>query len=138
MSTVFYGKVVPGGVMALGAGESSKLEDLHGREVKVTLTKSRNTKFHRLFFAMLKASLEMIDSNYNMEQWRAVVIAGAGHCDFVTLHDRLVAVPKSISFSNMDETEFGKVYNDAVGWICENYLTDPETIKAQAQFLSFL
>lgn len=140
MATEVHVRVVPGGLMCLGAAEASKIEDLRGRELKAKLTQPRNPRFHRLFFAALKAGLDMADLELSMESWRAMVTCGAGHCDFVNGPKGLVAVPRSIAWATMDETEFHTLYNDVIGFICREYLhgTTPEELDEQAQFMAFL
>ena len=134
-------RVVPGGLQCLGPAEASKLEEMNGQEVKAKLTKPRNARFHRLYFAMLKAGIDMADVTLNMEQWRALVICGAGHCDFTTSNaGTLVAVPKSIAWSSMDELSFQQLYQDSISYICQEYLhgTTPDELDSQAQFLAFM
>jgi hypothetical protein len=140
VATEIMCKVVTGGLQCLGMAEASKLEDLHGREVMATIKQARNPKFHRLYFAMLKASIDMAHTDYTMEQWRAIVTVGAGHCDFVEHDEKMIAIPNSISFGKMDETQFDKLYNDSVTFICSHYLhgTEPDELDREARFVAFL
>jgi len=108
-----------------------------GDDVKCKVTKSRNLDFHRKFFAMLRATFDMQDEFETMPQWRAVCIAGAGYCDFIQGHEQLVAIPKSIAFHKMDETEFNRVYQDALTFICARYVDDsPERLATILEFTS--
>ena len=107
-----------------------------GDDVMCNITKPRNLKFHRLFFAMIHATFEMQDEYETHEQWRAVVTAGAGYCDFIeSKENQLVAVPKSIAFGRMDETQFAKLYQDVLTFICARYVDDtPERLATILEF----
>jgi len=140
VATEIICRVVPGGLRAANEVEAEKLETLRGRDVLVKISQPRNLGFHKLFFAMLKISLDMADIEINAEQWRAIVTVGAGWCTFVPGRQGLIAVPKSISFGAMDETEFHRLYEAAIGFICANYVfaATPRDLDAQARFLAFL
>ena len=140
MATKLVMRVAPGGLRCANEAEAEKLEGLHGREVMVTISQPRNIRFHKKFFAMLHAALQMADLEVSAEQWRAMVTAGAGWCDFVPGRDGLIAVPRSIAFGSMDETEFAKLYEDCIRFICANYLPDttPEALADAAEFVGFL
>lgn len=122
MATEIVTRVVPGGLMAVNEAEASKMEALIGQQVMARITRPRNLEFHRRFFAMLKTTLDMVDLNVNMEQWRHMVTVGAGHCTWVELGNLPIPIPKSISFTHMDQVEFERVYADAITFICDNYL----------------
>ena len=130
-------KVMPGGLRVVNSAEATKLEHLIGKEVSARIHIPRNLKFTRKFFAMLKSALDMSDVQMNDEQWRAWVIAGAGWCDFLKYGDKLVAVPKSISFASMDDAEFERLYQDCLTFICAKYVKDetPETLDQMMQFM---
>jgi hypothetical protein len=129
-------KVVPGGLRAANVAEASKLDELVGREVMATLKADRNLGFHKKFFALLKYSRDMADTEMNAEQWRAIVTCGAGHCTWVHHEGKSIAIPKSISFASMDEVEFEQLYSDALDYICKNYVHDsPEELDAILSFM---
>ena len=129
-------KVLPGGLRCVNDAESTKLENLIGKEVQVTVKQPRNLKFHRKFFAMLNMAQSMADVTINPEQWRHLVLAGAGYCTFHKIGDKMVAIPVSISFSSMDEVEFSQLYSDCLDFICLNYVDDtPESLNAMLQFM---
>jgi hypothetical protein len=129
-------RVQPGGLMAVNAAEASKLDDMLGREVQATISQPRNLKFHRKFFAMLHTAQHMADVNLNAEQWRKLVLTGAGYCTFHEIGSRMIAIPKSISFGSMDETEFAKLYSDCLDFICANYVDErPESLDAMLSFM---
>ena len=136
MAADVYMRVVPGGLMASNAAEASKLEDLVGKEVRCVVSQPRNIGFHKKYFAMLKVGYDMADTPFNMEQFRLYVQAGAGWCEFLQGHDgNLVAVPKSISFTSMDQFEFQVLYSDVLNFICEQWALDYDQIERIVEFL---
>lgn len=101
----------------------------NGMEGVVTFKVPRNGRFHKKFMAMLRETLNRADVEMNFNQWRWTVVAESGHCEFIEADGNLIAVPKSISFDNMDETEAQQVYKDVLNHICDKYLhDDPEAL----------
>ena len=135
MAVELVARVVPGGLMAVNAPEASKLDNLKGREVQVKISIPRNLAFHRRFFALLSVARDLADTEFNAEQFRAVCITGAGYCDFIEHDGKMVAIPRSISFASMDDTEFENLYSDVLDFICSNWVIDYNQID---QILSFL
>lgn len=67
----------------------------------------RSPKFHRLHFAMLGMLFDNQEQFANPEDMRKWVEVGAGHCQFVPgPKGRLVALPLSIAYDSLDDTEF--------------------------------
>jgi len=136
MTTDVIVQVVPGGLRAVNGIESEKLDSLRGREVMAKLAQPRNIRFHRKFFALLGVARDMANTDFNEEQFRAFCIAGAGHCDFIPGHDgKLVAIPKSISFANMDETEFNRVYQNVLTFIVQYWKLNEQQLTRIVDFM---
>lgn len=136
MATDIIVRAVPGGFMCANAIESEKAEQLRGKELMATFTQSRNIRFHKKFFALLGVARDMADTDYNAEQFRAYVTVGAGYCEFIQDSEGgVVAIPKSISFAKMDETEFNRLYNDALTFICQKWALDTNQVN---QIVSFM
>lgn len=116
-----------------GLLEKFKLGDL----ITIRITKDRNPLFHRKFFAMLAETFDMQDQFQNKEQWRHAVTVGAGWCDYFKVGNKLVAVPRSISFENMDDDlEFQNLYEDVIGHIEQVYVQgDPGHLHQLLEFL---
>ena len=77
------------------------------------LTQPRNYRFHKKFFALIKACFEFQNRIDNMELLRKLLIVEAGYCDLFQYPDgRLLFLAESISFAKCDQTKFDKVYND--------------------------
>ena len=83
-------------------------------EVKVV----RNVDFHRKYFAMISYAWEYlneveVERFKTKDNFRKYLEITAGHCD-VIFHPRLqefVEIPKSISFSSMDNASFSDLYD---------------------------
>ena len=79
----------------------------------------RSPQHHRLFFAKLHALAdrqEQFDTADKLRQWLTV---GAGYADFMPgPKGRMVAIPKSIAWSKLDEVEFADLHHqvDAFLW----------------------
>lgn len=128
--------VVPGGLMAANAVEAEKLEQFRGKEMMVRISVPRNLAFHKKFMALIGVAFDMADHALDREAFRAYVTAGAGWCHWIAGADgNLVAVPKSVSFAAMDESEFQRLYSDVAGFICRTWVVDEEQLYRVLDFL---
>ena len=90
-----------------------KIGQAYSMEVKVV----RNVDFHRKYFAMISYAWEYlneveVERFKTKDNFRKYLEITAGHCD-VIFHPRLqefVEIPKSISFSSMDNASFSDLY----------------------------
>lgn len=90
-----------------------KVGQTYSMEVKVV----RNVDFHRKYFAMISYAWEYlneveVERFKTKDNFRKYIEITAGHCD-VIFHPRLqefVEIPKSISFSSMDNAAFSDLY----------------------------
>lgn len=103
----------------------SRLNNLEAGELCTIDAKvPRNSKFHRKFFAMLNLGFESWEparqhKSYkgkpvqkNFERFRSDVLILAGFYEQTFgLDGRMKLEAKSISFANMDDAEFERVYN---------------------------
>ena len=91
-----------------------KIGETYSVEIKVV----RNLDFHRKYFSLISYSWEFLNeqetANFKTkENFRKYLEISAGHCE-VIYHPRLqefVEVPKSISFSKMDNAAFNQLYD---------------------------
>lgn len=83
-----------------------------GDEVEITLTKPRNIKFHRKFFALINLVFQNQEIYNNPEHLRYDLTIEAGFYD-VTYNwlGEEIKRAKSISFAKMEEPEFAELYN---------------------------
>ena len=81
---------------------------------EIKYTKRRNVKFHRKFFALLKIAYENQSDYRLMEDLRRDLVITSGHYEEVlnAITGEVYKIAKSISFHNMDETEFSLIYED--------------------------
>src|SRR3990167_8342248 len=85
-----------------------KIGEVYSCEIK----KERNYEFHKKFFALIKLGHENTKLEMPEDAYRAYVTMKAGFADVYDLPSgKKMALPKSISFSNMDGDEFQKLYN---------------------------
>jgi hypothetical protein len=78
-----------------------------GECVRLAFWIPRSPQFHRRHFALLGAVFEQQEQFADREQFRMWVQVGAGHCDFVPgPKGRMVALPKSIAWHKLEDTEF--------------------------------
>jgi hypothetical protein len=110
-----------------------------GEFFTLSYKKPRNVRFHRKFFALLNHAFEHWEPESgrkrlkykglaiekNFERFRADITVLAGY--YVPSYDtkgRLVLEPKSISFANMEEEEFEKLYAAVLDALLKHVLTN--------------
>lgn len=79
----------------------------------------RSLPHHRLFFVKLSALMDMQEQFDAENKLRAWLTVGAGYADFVPgPTGRMVALPQSIAFDKLDETDFADLHArvDAFLW----------------------
>ena len=143
-----------GGLIPADADTQEWLEGINaGKTMSATIRMTRNGKFLRKFFALLKCAYAnhdwpMIETQWGpaqctYEQFRKFITVKCGHFDMVvTPRGDVRAEAKSISFAKMSEDEFDKLYNDALNFILAEYLspkgwTEEQMNNAVNQIMSF-
>lgn len=98
---------------------------------EIKYTKKRNVRFHRKFFALLKIAYENQSDYRLMEDLRRDLIITSGHYEEVVnaITGEVYKIAKSISFSNMDETEFSLIYEDVKNVIVRWLGIDNESLE---------
>lgn len=92
-----------------------------GQQIRADLVKARNLKFHGKFFSLLTMAFEYWEpelpvykgqvAEKNFEKFRSDVTVMAGYYDVVAnMRGEVQLIAKSISFANMDDTEFQELY----------------------------
>ena len=104
-------------------------------EYKAELTRPRNLKFHRLFFALVKVAFDawdMPDSEYksvkiekNLDRFRKdlLIMAGYGY-PVVNIKGDVRFEAQSMSFGSMDQDEFETLYNRVIDVILSKVLSN--------------
>lgn len=106
-----------------------------GDVVRADFKKARNGKFHRKYMALLTLAYDyfnpqpvqyrgqQITPAKNFDEFRRWVAVQAGFYDVVGYPDGSVRVrAKSISFANMDDTEFHDLYSATIDVLLQNVL----------------
>jgi len=88
-----------------------------GEKVMCEVRKPRNINHHRKFFALLNKVCDNLDQPVTVEMLLGLIKLRTGHCDLIDTVKGTVAVPRSIAFENMDQTEFDAFWNRAVDFI---------------------
>lgn len=93
-----------------------------GKVYRMDFTEIRNAKFHRKFFAMLNVGFDawepdqkeykgiLVEKNFDRFRKDCVILAGFYDAAY-DINGEVRLTAKSISFANMEEEEFGKLYN---------------------------
>lgn len=127
MTTLFVRKE-SGLIKPIDEMAEDELLDLPDGEYKCELSKVRNARFHRKFFALLNEAFkiwepELIVGDFetprkSFERFRKdlCILAGFYH-QSVGLDGRLHFEAESISFASMDDVKFEKVYNQVLNVI---------------------
>jgi hypothetical protein len=113
--TVFLTRTL-GGFRAANAIAVEALERIPaGQEIKAEITRPRNLRHHRKFFALLQVIFPHQQTYSTMRAFRAALTCAAGHCEVALLPDgRTILVPESISFGKLDQAAFEQFYERAL------------------------
>lgn len=109
-----------------------------GQLVTMDCKQSRNLKFHRLFFAILR----LIGDNSNPHISEAAALlcakAAAGHGEWLDTGRRELFVPASISFARMDQAAFEEFVAKAIPPVVQRFMegTAPDDVIAEAMELA--
>jgi hypothetical protein len=83
-----------------------------GQTLAFSYRMPRSPAHHRLFFAKLGSLLSRTEAFDDLDKLRYWLVMGAGYCDFVPgLDGKPNAIPKSLDFTQMDETEFAELHH---------------------------
>lgn len=94
-----------------------------GELVRVKISKPRNPKHHSRMWVLLTKVIEAGAPFPNEEALLFYIKVRLGHCDVVEgLGGHRYPMPKSISFSAMDQTAFNKFYDGAIKVISSEVL----------------
>jgi hypothetical protein len=116
-----------------------------GEEYQAEIKQPRNIRFHNLYFALINCTWEYLNErqveffNGNKEVFRKSLEVAAGHCDkvFSFRLKEWVDVPKSVSFSSMDEHEFRDLYDRVKDVIFNTILKDISIEEFNKNLINF-
>ena len=121
----------------LYADDFEKLDALRvGEEVNAKITKKRNLRHHRKFFALLNIVAENMPEHLEkryptVETIRRELKMELGYYDeYVSTNGLVYYIPKSMDFVSMDDLQFREFYNKAVNAVVRVFLpgADPDGI----------
>lgn len=112
-----------------------KVGDLLFAEVR----KPRNPAFHRKFFALLGYAFDCQETYTDRETFRQAVLLMAQVVDLVPTPDGGVKpVPRSLSFSAMDDVAFSRVYQQCLTAICDHFVQGQDAAEMDGVVQSIL
>ncbi|WP_332691682.1 DUF1367 family protein [Devosia sp.] len=86
-----------------------------GAEFIVEVRKPRSLQHHRLLFALLRKVARSTETPLNENALRSWVLVRTGNVDVLPLgFGKTYEAPKSMSFANMDQGDFRKLFDAAV------------------------
>ena len=102
------GKLIPSSEKAIKIFNKVQIGD----EILIDFKAKRNTQFHKKGFALLNLVFQNQDRYSNMEDLRTEFKLKAGYySEHITTKGKIIYVPKSMAFSEMDENEFDELYS---------------------------
>jgi hypothetical protein len=115
------------------ATDIDEFEAIHeGAHVKVMITQPRNIKHHRMWFGLLKATLDAQDYFRTLDELHDAVKLAIGHSEERrTIDGQTYYHPKSIAFARMDQIAFRAFFDRAVELIIDRIL--PHTSQADLE-----
>lgn len=104
-----------------------------GQVIVSDIKMARNYENHKRFFSMLNAAFDMQEFYSEFEVFRNWITVASGWFNIMVYPDGTTQlIPKSISFENMDELEFRKLFKTAIGAFLEEFgqgMTDDEFMR---------
>lgn len=96
----------------------------NGDTIMVEYKPKRNYQFHKKAFALLNLVLQNQDKYNNLTDLLTEFKLKAGHYqEHISLKKGIIYIPKSISFAEMDELEFGEIYNKFIDIALRDFVT---------------
>ena len=84
----------------------------------------RNYEFHKKGFALLNLIFENQDKYDTFEELRTEMVLKAGwYREHITTKGKLIYIPKSMSFAEMDEIEFAEIYSKFIDIALKHFVT---------------
>ena len=118
MSKIAYVRKVLNALAPADANSESIISELPaGVVLKVTIVQPRNVKFHRKFFALLKIILDNQSHFKSLDELLYAVKLKLGYAIPVKIRGMTGYMPRSISFTSMDESEFSEFYNRTLDFL---------------------
>lgn len=96
-----------------------------GQEVMIEAHAPRNPKHHRLFFKLLSVLVENSEGFSTVEQALVALKIAVGHVDTYIDAEKgkTYFLPKSIAFESMSQSDFARLFDQAVHVVCQKWLS---------------
>ena len=118
-----------------------KIGEVYTAEIK----RERNIAFHRKYFSLIACTWDCLNDEEkefyrSSEVMRKTIEMCAGHCEriYSLKQQEFVDIPKSISFSSMDESEFQALYDNVknviFGYVLKNKITEKDFMEHLINF----
>lgn len=112
-----------------------------GKPVTVSVTQTRNLKFHRKMFALLQVVYDAQpepQAFLTVEDLLDALKVAVGHSKKMRQFDQNIVIPKSIAFDKMDQANFEDSYERVVEVILKHILPNTTRIDLDKQVFSIL
>lgn len=107
--------------------------------VTVTIKRTRNVRFHRKFFALMNLVFQNQEHYPSLDIMLAAFKVAAGHCfPVIAKGGQTVMVPKSISFSKMDESAFEEFWSASVSIVITRFLPGVKREDLEAEIMTMV
>jgi hypothetical protein len=94
-----------------------------GQQVEIIVKRARNGRQHRLYWALIGLIHPQQRLYTTQEQLSNAMKCAVGWCDEVPLNSgKVMVTPRSISFANMDQTEFQQFFDKIIDLVVEKIL----------------
>lgn len=110
-----------------------------GEFVRVKMTRARNPRHHRKFFALLKVVYDAQSRFATMDQLLNFVKVATGYCEVMEIiKGKPIYIPLSISFNKLDQTGFEKFYAEVIKLIITKILPGVDSDDLERQVMEIL
>lgn len=93
-----------------------------GKEVMVEVKRPRNLQWHKLYWKTMQLIADNLDVRYSPEAISDYIKLQIGHVNVYEINGQVMQTPKSISFANMDQTEWEAYWEQAINYACEHLI----------------
>ena len=143
MADIWMIKQMDGSVRPMSEQDAERLKRFKvGEPFKTNAKKPRNGKHHRLGFGMLQWVFDNQDRFDVFEDFLVEMKLRTGHYrEHITLRGKIIYIPLSLAFENLDEVEFGEWRSKAVNAILKHFMpgmTEPEFEAAMSRMLGYM
>lgn len=107
-----FSKTLGGKLEPLDAAAQEFVDRLKpGAVVRMEVSRARNPRRFRLFWALVDICRDNTDTNLSKEAWADFLKILGGHVEVAMRRGEKVYLPKSIAFSSMSEADFAEFIN---------------------------